>query len=237
MKGLVRASHLSRAITKATQPEPRPNARSNTNPTHDQMSGKRLYLFRWINSNIPTCATKSFIAKHLNIRRFRITFGKGTLPKMKLASHVMPATNPHAYSELLSKLSMGDEKPMSASTGAIKKKKDEKVVDGTSVPGRTLSKEKYTDLYNDLVKPIQHFNCWRNNVQHFIKRDHTQAELTKNILAKAKLESLCRELQKQNKIIKVKEEEERRREVATSFTEKLNLLTTLMDENKDKRAP
>lgn len=39
---------------------------------------------------------------------------------------------------------------------------------------------------------------------------------------------------KDENITRVKEEEEKRREVATNFTERLNSLSSMMDENKDK---
>ncbi|KAJ8950374.1 hypothetical protein NQ314_007913 [Rhamnusium bicolor] len=151
---------------------------------------------------------------------------------------------------------MGDENPMSASTGAIKKKKDEKarrrdqrswenIIRSVSTMSEgekiAVIQEKYNEIYAELRKATSTLAAMEKQYAALQKeRDHTQTELTKNILAKAKLESLCRELQKQNKVIKeenitrVKEEEEKRREVATNFTEKLNSLTTLMDENKDK---
>ncbi|KAJ8980697.1 hypothetical protein NQ317_010600 [Molorchus minor] len=102
-------------------------------------------------------------------------------------------------------------------------------------------RQRYNDLYNDLRQSNSALSTLQRQYTALQKeRDHIQAELTKNILAKSKLESLCREMQKQNKLIKeeniarIKEEEERRREVSNSFTEKLNTLTALMEENKDK---
>jgi hypothetical protein len=55
------------------------------------------------------------------------------------------------------------------------------------------------------------------------QHDQMQNEVNKAMLAKDKLESLCRELQKHNKQIKeenvnrLKEEEERRKEISTKF--------------------
>ena len=55
------------------------------------------------------------------------------------------------------------------------------------------------------------------------EKDQLQTEHSKAILAKSKLESLCRELQRHNKLVKdeslarAKEEEEKRKEVTNKF--------------------
>ncbi|KAK8407597.1 hypothetical protein O3P69_002271 [Scylla paramamosain] len=73
-------------------------------------------------------------------------------------------------------------------------------------------------------------------------KDQLESEHTKVILAKSKLESLCRELQKQNKLIKeenlarLREEEERRKEVSTKFNVTLSEISNLMKENSDKNS-
>lgn len=73
-------------------------------------------------------------------------------------------------------------------------------------------------------------------------KDQLESEHTKVILAKSKLESLCRELQKQNKLIKeenlarLREEEERRKEVSTKFSVTLSEISNLMKENSDKNS-
>ncbi|XP_050727406.1 alpha-taxilin-like isoform X2 [Eriocheir sinensis] len=73
-------------------------------------------------------------------------------------------------------------------------------------------------------------------------KDQMETEHTKVILAKSKLESLCRELQKQNKLIKeenlarLREEEERRKEVSTKFNVTLSEISNLMKENSDKNS-
>lgn len=60
------------------------------------------------------------------------------------------------------------------------------------------------------------------------QHDQMQNEVNKAMLAKDKLESLCRELQKHNKQIKeenvnrLKDEEERRKEISTKFQVHLN---------------
>lgn len=73
-------------------------------------------------------------------------------------------------------------------------------------------------------------------------KDQLESEHTKVILAKSKLESLCRELQKQNKLIKeenlarLREEEKRRKEVSTKFSVTLSEISNLMKENSDKNS-
>ncbi|XP_066152753.1 beta-taxilin-like [Euwallacea fornicatus] len=99
----------------------------------------------------------------------------------------------------------------------------------------------YKELYNEnrtcnanlQAREKQHTQCLK-------EREKDRAELSKSILARGQLESLCRELQKQNKLIKeenvarIKEEEDRRKEVANSFSDRLNALTSLITESKDK---
>lgn len=76
------------------------------------------------------------------------------------------------------------------------------------------------------------------NVLH--EKDNIQSDYNRVILTKSKLESLCRELQSQNKSIKeesfskIKEEEERRKETQTKFQKSLNEIQKLMTENSEK---
>lgn len=57
---------------------------------------------------------------------------------------------------------------------------------------------------------------------------------------RSKLESLCRELQRQNKTIKdeslskIREEDEKRKETQAKFQKSLNEIQTIMNENNDK---
>ncbi|KAJ8027505.1 Alpha-taxilin [Holothuria leucospilota] len=68
-------------------------------------------------------------------------------------------------------------------------------------------------------------------------RDQLQSEHGRAILAKSKLESLCRELQRHNKTIKeeslqrAREEEEKRKEVSAKFQQTINEITTQMQDN------
>ncbi|XP_063696356.1 alpha-taxilin [Culicoides brevitarsis] len=72
------------------------------------------------------------------------------------------------------------------------------------------------------------------------EKENLQQEFNKTILTKSKLESLCRELQKQNKSIKdesflrIREEEEKRKETQNKFQKSLNEIQQLMSENNDK---
>ncbi|XP_060537144.1 beta-taxilin isoform X2 [Cylas formicarius] len=152
---------------------------------------------------------------------------------------------------------MGDRESSSSSgANTIKKKKDDKykkrdprfwdnikkqIASMTEEEKLDFISEKYNELYNEhrnLNTLVQAREKQITVLQKDLDRE--QADLTKAILAKGHLESLCRELQKQNKAIKeeniarVKEEEERRREVANTFTERLNALTNLITESKDK---
>ncbi|XP_059619825.1 alpha-taxilin [Phlebotomus argentipes] len=72
------------------------------------------------------------------------------------------------------------------------------------------------------------------------EKENLQQEYNKAILTKSKLESLCRELQRQNKSIKdesftkIREEEEKRKETQAKFQKSLNDITALMTENNDR---
>ncbi|XP_044257093.1 alpha-taxilin [Tribolium madens] len=101
--------------------------------------------------------------------------------------------------------------------------------------------EKYQDLH-DQVRLLTGSNqqLLKHNSAIQRERDHHQSELAKSVVARARLENLCRELQKQNKqikeenLVKIKEEEERRKEVSSKFADKLSDINNMMDENKEK---
>lgn len=69
------------------------------------------------------------------------------------------------------------------------------------------------------------------------ERDHLQAEYNKLMIAKAKLESLCRELQKHNKQIKeetqrrAEEEDRKRKELSQKFQSTISDITSQMADN------
>ncbi|XP_014675408.1 PREDICTED: skin secretory protein xP2-like [Priapulus caudatus] len=74
------------------------------------------------------------------------------------------------------------------------------------------------------------------------ERDRLQGEYNKAVLARSKLESLCRELQRHNKVVKdeslqrAREEEEKRKEVTSKFQTTLNEVTTQMKDNQERNA-
>ncbi|XP_070504521.1 beta-taxilin-like isoform X2 [Chironomus tepperi] len=81
----------------------------------------------------------------------------------------------------------------------------------------------------------------QKTIQDFIlDKDNLTAELTRVANTKSKLESLCRELQHQNKTIKddslskIREEEEHRKATQAKFQESLSEIQKLMNENSDK---
>jgi len=72
------------------------------------------------------------------------------------------------------------------------------------------------------------------------QRDCVQTEYTKVLLVKEKLESLCRELQKQNKIVKeesiarIEEEEKKRKEISNKFQGAIDEINTQVGQNSEK---
>ena len=72
------------------------------------------------------------------------------------------------------------------------------------------------------------------------QKDFAQSEYTKALLAKDKLESLCRELQKYNKSIKeenlmrIKDEEDRRKEITAKFQVSIDEINKQVSENSEK---
>ncbi|XP_058788602.1 gamma-taxilin [Phymastichus coffea] len=72
------------------------------------------------------------------------------------------------------------------------------------------------------------------------EKEQCQSEKSKAVLAKSRLENLCRELQRQNKavkeesLLKIREEEEKRKEVSANFQSTLTEITTLWAETNDK---
>ena len=72
------------------------------------------------------------------------------------------------------------------------------------------------------------------------EKDVLQGDHNRLILAKSRLENLCRELQRQNKVIKeeslsrIKAEEEKRRQIANKFQTTLNEIMQLVQENQER---
>ncbi|KAK7866043.1 hypothetical protein R5R35_008555 [Gryllus longicercus] len=74
------------------------------------------------------------------------------------------------------------------------------------------------------------------------EKESLQAEHSKAVLTRSRLESLCRELQRQNKavkdesLLKIREEEEKRKEVSAKFQSTLADVTSLMQQNNEKNS-
>ncbi|KDR22608.1 gamma-taxilin isoform X2 [Zootermopsis nevadensis] len=74
------------------------------------------------------------------------------------------------------------------------------------------------------------------------EKEQLQTEHSKAVLTRSRLESLCRELQRQNKaikdesLLKIREEEEKRKEVSAKFQTTLNEITALMQQNNEKNS-
>lgn len=99
--------------------------------------------------------------------------------------------------------------------------------------------------YAELAEDKRHLQGSVKSVERQLQvlqkeKDQMESEHTKVILTKSRLESLCRELQRQNKVIKdenltrLREEEERRKEVSAKFNTTLSEISNLMKENADK---
>lgn len=72
------------------------------------------------------------------------------------------------------------------------------------------------------------------------EKEQLQTDCNRALLAKSKLEGLCRELQRQGKVIKeecmlrIREEEEKRKEVASKFQSTLLDITAVLEENQTR---
>uniref|UniRef100_A0A8C4SNX6 Taxilin beta n=1 Tax=Erpetoichthys calabaricus TaxID=27687 RepID=A0A8C4SNX6_ERPCA len=72
------------------------------------------------------------------------------------------------------------------------------------------------------------------------EKDHLQNEHSRAVLARSKLESLCRELQRHNKTLKeetlqrVREDEEKRKEMANHFQSNLNEIQNQIEQHSEK---
>jgi len=100
---------------------------------------------------------------------------------------------------------------------------------------------KYGELLEDQKETQTSIKTYERHLQVLQReKEHLQTENSKGILARSRLEELCRELQRQNKVVKeesmlrIKEEEERRKEVATKFQTTLSEVSTLLQQNNEK---
>ncbi|GCB61882.1 hypothetical protein scyTo_0007126 [Scyliorhinus torazame] len=98
--------------------------------------------------------------------------------------------------------------------------------------------KKYADLLEENRSVQKQIKLLQKKQAQVVKEKvHLQSEHSKAILARSKLESLCRELQRHNKTLKeenmqrAREEEERRKEVTAHFQMTLNEIQAQMDQH------
>lgn len=136
-----------------------------------------------------------------------------------------------------------------AATIKPKKKEDKSIeyilraLSSLSTPEEKLAAlcKKYADLHEEHRVLQSSFKQQQRRMTVVTReKDQLQAEHTKAVIAKSKLESLCRELQKHNKLIKeeslqrVKDEDERRKEISAKFQVTIGEIQQQMSENHDK---
>ncbi|XP_064602144.1 alpha-taxilin-like isoform X2 [Liolophura sinensis] len=138
----------------------------------------------------------------------------------------------------------------SKSLGGKSKRKEDKAIehilkalnslDTTEEKLAALCK-KYADLHEEHRLQQSTFKQTQKKLQVTTReKDQLQSEHNKAVMAKGKLESLCRELQKHNKLIKeeslarAREEEERRKEVSAKFQSTIAEIQTQMQENHER---
>ncbi|GAB6020857.1 hypothetical protein CHUAL_003507 [Chamberlinius hualienensis] len=103
--------------------------------------------------------------------------------------------------------------------------------------------KKYTDLLEEhRALNVTYKVKERCNAQLIKEKEQLQTDYSKAVLARSRLEGLCRELQRQCKVVKeesllrVKEEEEKRKEVSAKFQTTLTEISTLMQDNNQKNS-
>jgi len=111
--------------------------------------------------------------------------------------------------------------------------------------------KKYADLHEEQRLLHTSFKTQQRTMTVIMReKDQLQSEHTKAIMAKSKLESLCRELQKQNKVIKSKEsvlrfqldesikrareEDDRRKEISSQFQKTIGEIQDQMNDNTER---
>ncbi|KAK7065944.1 hypothetical protein SK128_003130, partial [Halocaridina rubra] len=130
-----------------------------------------------------------------------------------------------------------------------KRRSKDSAIEAITVAMKSLPPEEQVatvlSKYGELADSNKQLNVALKTIQKQVEniqkeKETMEAEHSKIILTKARLESLCRELQKQNKLIKdenvtrLKEEEERRKEVSAKFNTTLSEISNLMKENSEK---
>ncbi|KAG8189044.1 hypothetical protein JTE90_025480 [Oedothorax gibbosus] len=150
---------------------------------------------------------------------------------------------------LKSLIAQSEEKLAKKQKNGASKKKGEKTIDqilkslgnGSAEEKLQLLCKKHAELQDEyrLFEPrLRQYE--RQIITQQREKESMQAELNRMILAKSRLEGLCREMQRQSKCVKeeslarIKEEEEKRKEIANKFQSTLNDIGSLMQENSKR---
>lgn len=118
----------------------------------------------------------------------------------------------------------------------------------TSVATCSSDEEKIKKLAHKLCESTDHQRILESQMRNQEKmiaqlikeKENFQSEHSRTLLGRSRLESLCRELQRQNRSVKeealskIKEEEDKRREVASKFQATLNEVLSVVQENQGR---
>ncbi|XP_076864607.1 alpha-taxilin [Brachyhypopomus gauderio] len=103
--------------------------------------------------------------------------------------------------------------------------------------------KKYAELLEEHRNAQKQMRALQKKQAQLIQeKDHLRNEHSKAILARSKLESLCRELQRHNRTLKedgvqrARQEEEKRKEVASHFQVTLNDIQAQMEQHNERNA-
>lgn len=103
--------------------------------------------------------------------------------------------------------------------------------------------KKYSEMVDENRKLQAHVKlCDKKCIALQREKEQLQNEQSKAVLTRSRLESLCRELQRQNKaikeesLLKIREEEEKRKNVSAKFQATLSEITTLMQQNNENNS-
>ncbi|BFZ25049.1 hypothetical protein BsWGS_28088 [Bradybaena similaris] len=101
--------------------------------------------------------------------------------------------------------------------------------------------KKFADLHEEHRMLQTSFKTQQRTLTTVVReKDQLQSEHTKAMMAKSKLESLCRELQKHNKVIesesikRAKESDEKRKEISAHFSNTISEIQNQMSDNSEK---
>lgn len=142
--------------------------------------------------------------------------------------------------------------PVKKSKEGRERKKDDRSAEQVlrAISNLPTSDEKITAVCNKYSEIIDENRKLQMSVKQCDKRvaalqrekEQLQAEQSKAVLTRSRLESLCRELQRQNKAIKeesllrIREEEEKRKVVSAKFQTTLSEITALMQQNNENNS-